>query len=118
MRRIMTISILFAVSLLIVGFVCTAYRVQAEDVPAGQAVFLAQKCNLCHAVSSAGIEAKIRSEKLAGGDLKGIGERRDADWIAKFVRKEIELDGAKHKKLFTGSDEELQTLIAWLQAQK
>jgi hypothetical protein len=29
-----------------------------------------------------------------------------------------ELDGKKHAKAFTGSDEELGALIAWLQAQK
>jgi mono/diheme cytochrome c family protein len=86
----------------------------------GKQIFLAQKCNLCHTVSSAGIEATTKSEKLKGPDLTvAMTEKmRDAEWINKFLRKKIELEGKKHAKEFKGSDEEIGALIAWLQKQK
>ena len=31
----------------------------------GKQIFLARKCNLCHTVSSAGIERTVKSEKVA-----------------------------------------------------
>ena len=80
-------------------------------------IFLAQKCNVCHSVQSAGIEAKTKSEKMKGPDLTGITSRRETDWIAKYVRKEVQLDGRDHKKEFKGSKEELAALISWLEGQ-
>jgi mono/diheme cytochrome c family protein len=84
----------------------------------GKQIFLAQKCNLCHSVSSAGIERTVKSEKVAGPDLTNTAAREDAGKLAKFLRKEGEVNGKKHGKAFTGSDEELGALITWLQAQK
>jgi len=84
----------------------------------GQQVFLAQKCNLCHSVESAGIASKTQSEKMRGPDLTGVTTRREPDWIAKFVRKKVDIEGQLHKKEFTGTDEELNALTAWLAKQK
>ena len=84
----------------------------------GKQIFLAQKCNLCHAVSSAGIEATTKSEKLKGPDLAGAAAKRDARLLGDFLRKKAAIDGKKHSKEFTGSDEELGALIAWLQKQE
>jgi len=81
----------------------------------GMAVFTAQKCNMCHAVASAGVEAKTTSEKMKGPDLGGIA--KDADWIAKFVKKEVQKDGADHKATYKGTDDELDAIIKWLAAQ-
>lgn len=86
--------------------------------PDGKKIFLAQKCNLCHSIEVAGIEATTKSEKLKGPDLAAtpfIGSRED---LAKFVRQTIQLDGKKHKKGFKGTDEELATLFDWLTAQQ
>ncbi len=84
----------------------------------GKQIFLDSKCNLCHTVSTADIEAKMKSGKMAGPDLANVGDRHEADWIAKWLRKEAEMDGQKHPKAFTGSDEELGALISWLMEQK
>lgn len=100
---------LFAVASLTPG-VAPAY---AEDAP-GQMVFMAQKCNTCHSVAAAGIEAKVQSEKMKGPDLSKVAADQDAEWLAKYVKKEADLDGKKHGKQFTGSDEELKALIDWL----
>jgi mono/diheme cytochrome c family protein len=82
----------------------------------GKAIFLAQKCNLCHSVPTAGITRTVKSEKMAGPDLVNVKE--DAAFLGKFLRKQADLNGKKHGKAFTGSDEELGALVAWIQAQK
>jgi mono/diheme cytochrome c family protein len=65
-------------------------------------------------VAAAGIEAKAKSEKLKGPDLGGVTERHERPWIEQYVRKQIEFNGAAHKKEFKGTDEELAALIDWL----
>jgi len=102
---------LFAVAFLTPG-VDPAF---ADDAP-GQAVFMAQKCNTCHSVEAAGIEAKMKSEKMKGPDLTKVATEHDAEWITKFLHKEIDMNGKKHGKSFTGSDEELQQLLDWFQS--
>ena len=78
----------------------------------GQAAFTAQKCNMCHSVPQADIEAKMKSEKLKGPDLPAAA--RDAEWLTGFLKREVQLNGADHKKEFKGTDEELQAIAAWL----
>ena len=82
----------------------------------GKALFLGNKCNTCHSVPTAGIERTTKSEKVAGPDLVNITE--SADTLTKFLRKQAQIKGKTHGKAFTGSDEELGALIAWIQAQK
>lgn len=84
----------------------------------GKQVFEAQKCSLCHDVSTVGIEAKMKSEKMKGPDLVNIADQHDAAWVAKYLAKKENLNGAPHKKEFTGTDEELQALVDWILAQK
>jgi hypothetical protein len=57
---------------------------------------------MCHAVSTVGIEAKVKSEKMKGPDLVGLS---DAAALAPYLRGETEMNGSKHKKKFKGSDE-------------
>lgn len=82
----------------------------------GKQIFMDQKCNLCHAVSTAGIEAKTKSEKMKGPDLVGLDA--DADTLVKFITGETEMNGAKHKKKATGSDAEVKALVDWILSQK
>jgi hypothetical protein len=84
---------------------------------AGQELFLAQKCNMCHAVAKAGIEAKTKSEKMKGPELPA--RSYDAAELGKFLAKEGQIDDKDHKgKAFKMSEEELATLVAWLEQQK
>lgn len=110
-------TLTMALSLLVLGAIFVVAPVAAEDGD-GKAVFEAQKCDLCHAVSSAGIEATTKSEKLKGPDLTGVGDRFEKDWIVKYIKKEADKDGKPHTKPFKGSDEELQALVDWLLEQK
>jgi mono/diheme cytochrome c family protein len=82
--------------------------------PDGKQVFLDQKCNMCHAVSSAGISP---TSKIKAPDLAGLASKEDPAWITKFLKKEADKNGKKHIKPFTGSGEDLAAVVAWLQKQ-
>lgn len=108
-------ALILTFAFLAIGAICVAASAASGD---GKAVFEAQKCNTCHSVSSAGIQAKTTSEKMKGPDLTGVGERHPREWIVQYVRKEADKDGKKHATAFKGSDEELQALVDWLLEQK
>ena len=84
----------------------------------GKAVFLAQKCETCHSVSTAGITATTKSEKMKGPDLVGVVQAHDPAWVKDFVQKKIDKSGKKHAKQFKGTEEELTALVDWLAAQQ
>jgi mono/diheme cytochrome c family protein len=114
-----TLSALVAIALIATLYPVTTARAAGDQGALdGKAIFLSQKCNLCHSVSSAGIEATIKSEKMRGPDLVTVSKDHDAAWVEKFLKKEVELDGKKHGKEFKGSDEELKALADWIVAQK
>jgi hypothetical protein len=58
----------------VLGLVALLYATPSAGAPTptttdkvtfdGKEIFLAQKCDLCHTVSSAGIEAKTKSDKM------------------------------------------------------
>ena len=108
-----TVSVVVAVLLLAAFYSGPAAGQAKLD---GKAIFLAQKCNMCHSVPPAGITATTKSEKMKGPDLVNIKE--DAKILTDFLRKKADIKGKKHTKAFTGSDEELGALVAWIQAQK
>ena len=78
---------------------------------AGQELFVAQKCTICHSVDSAGIE---QTSKMKGSDLSGVADRRDRAWLKGYLLKEIELDGKAHKKAIKLEDAELEQLLDFL----
>lgn len=116
-----TLSVIATVTLLAILYSGAGMVPAAEAQPKvldGKAIFLAQKCNMCHMVSTAGIEATTKSEKMKGPDIAANTSKLDATALTKFLRKQGDLNGKKHTKAFTGSDEELGALIAWMQKQK
>ncbi len=108
-----TLSVLLTVILLAVLYSGPAAGQAKLD---GKAIFMAQKCNMCHSVPPAGIVRTTKSDKVAGPDLVNI--KTDAGTLTKYLRKQADVNGKKHVKAFTGSDEELGALVAWIQAQK
>ena len=107
---------LFAVALFGTGYGATPAA--AAAAPDGKAIFLGQKCNLCHSVSAAGIERTTKSEKVAGPDLTTATAKHDKAFLTKFLKKEETVDGKKHGKEWKGTDAELSTLIDWLKEPK
>ena len=90
----------------------------AEDAP-GKAVFMAQKCNMCHNVPEAGITRTTQSEKVAGPDLAGDNAGKPASFFAQFLKKEVpNQEGNKHKKEWKGTDDELKQVTEWLASLK
>ncbi|HXU34106.1 MAG TPA: c-type cytochrome [Thermoanaerobaculia bacterium] len=90
----------------------------AGAAPDGKAIFLAQKCNLCHSIAAAGITQT--SDKMKAPDLTGKVKAADSPQLIKFLRK-LEPGGEKnkkHAKEFKGTDEEIQAVLDWLVAQK
>jgi rubrerythrin len=106
---------MWVAAVVLFGAVASVEAARAEG-PAGQELFLAQKCDMCHSVSTVGIEAKTKSAAMAGGDLVDLDH--EADWLTQYLKKETQLDDKDHKKEFKGTDEELQTLVQWLLEQK
>ena len=96
------------------GPVAGAAPAAPADKLDGKAIFLAQKCNLCHAVSSAAIVRTSKSEKMKGPDLAGVGKRREAAWMRRWLTKEESVNGKKHLYTLKGTPQELDALIAWL----
>jgi mono/diheme cytochrome c family protein len=91
----------------------------ADGAPAGAAtdgkqIFLDQKCNMCHAVSSAAIKP---TSKIKAPDLAGLASKEDAASIKKYLKKESDKNGKKHLKPFSGTDAQLDAVVAWLQKQ-
>ncbi len=83
-----------------------------ETAKDGKTVFLEQKCNLCHAIQSQGVEHKLKTSKAP--DLSSVGLDRDAAWIKRWLHKEEELHGKKHAKNYQGTDEDTEAIAGWL----
>lgn len=101
---------------LIAGILCYNVPGLVATPNDGKAIFLDQKCNMCHSVSTAGITATTKSEKMRGPDL--INLKHDAEFLGSYLRKTKDIDGKKHMKATTASDNDLSTLISWLLEQK
>ena len=110
-----TVSVLAAVVLLAVFYSGPANGA-AAPAKDGKQVFLAQKCNVCHSVSSAGIAKTMKS--MTAPDLTNLAASQDAATLTKYLHKQVEINGKKHGKAFTGTEEDLAAVISWLQQQK
>jgi Cytochrome c len=97
----------------VAGLALTA-SVAGDETDAKTLFVETHKCNLCHSVSAADIEAKTKSDKMQGPDLSGLKTDKNRAEIVAFVKKESDMDGASHKKEFKGTDEELNAILDWL----
>jgi len=101
---------------MVIGVPLLLWSTAAFAAPDGKQVFLNQKCNTCHSVSSAGIEATIKVEKDKGPDLTGVAS--DKAKLKDYLLQKSEMNGKKHSKKIGGTDEEVNALLDWLAAQK
>lgn len=103
----------------------------AAAEPAGKALFVANKCNGCHSIKTQGIgvdeaakagaeegEEEVGKDEKQPPDLSEVGVKGDAKFLDGFLRKQLTLNGKKHKRRFPGTKEERATLIAWLMTLK
>jgi hypothetical protein len=86
---------------------------------AGKDLFVGQKCNKCHKVSTEAIAPLKDKDDII--DLAGVGSGHEVAWFKQWLRKEIDKDSqvkigekVKHKGSWKGTDAELDTITAWL----
>ena len=79
------------------GFAFTIADDKSDD---GKKVFVDNKCNMCHTVTSAGIESK----KSDAVDLSTVGKDRTVEFLTKYLKKEAKLNDKDHKSSFKGTD--------------
>ncbi len=100
----------------VAGLLSSAGQFTPSGAGSGKDIFLKSKCSKCHTITSQGIEREgtaPTSGKLPP-DLSGVGLKHNAEWMEKWLLKEQEMNGKKHLKKFSGSDEELESLTNWL----
>jgi mono/diheme cytochrome c family protein len=109
MKHILVLIIGIAVS---VGPVLSGpVALGAEGSPEnGKEVYDAKKCGLCHTVDGSGGKK--------GGDLSDVGDKRDAEWLTKYMKDPKSLMPEAKMPAFKGSDEQLQDLVAYLMSLK
>lgn len=93
------------------GFAFTIADDKSDD---GKKVFVDNKCNMCHTVTSAGIESK----KSDAVDLSTVGKDRTVEFLTKYLKKEAKLNDKDHKSSYKGTDEDLAKLVEWLSTLK
>jgi mono/diheme cytochrome c family protein len=103
-----------SITLMLMFAICVGSIALAADTApaAGQKLFMDKKCNTCHSIDSLKITKKLASSKAP--DLSNVGAERNAEWIAKWLKKEVDHNGKKHSAPFTGTPEETKTLSDWL----
>ena len=106
-------AITFTAAVLVLGILGATAQIGAQEAAEGRKVFDQEKCGLCHAVASIGVEAKVKSDKMKGPDLGGY-ETEDKIFLFAYLRQEEKMDNKKHRRAAKSSDEELQALVDWL----
>ena len=89
------------------GFAFTIADQPGDD---GKKIFVDNKCNMCHTVTTAAIESK----KSDAVDLSTVGKDKTIEFLTKYLKKEAKLNDKDHKSAFKGSDEDLKVLVDWL----
>lgn len=88
---------------------------EGEKENPGKKIFKDNKCQSCHSIEAVGIKRKPNQKPP---DLSQVGSEKKADFIAAYLKKKESLNGVKHAISFKGSDEELETLVTWLESLK
>ena len=96
-------AVLFAASIL-----AAAASVAYAGADEGKALYQ-QKCKVCHSI--AGDAGKMADK---GGPLDGVGAKRDAEWLTKYLRDpKAAMPDAKMPKLKM-TDQELADYVAYM----
>ena len=94
----------------IVGLYGFAFTISDSKSDDGKKIFVDNKCNMCHVVTSMGIESK----KSDAVDLSKVGNEKTEEFLMKYLKKETKLNDKDHKSSFKGSDADLKILVDWL----
>lgn len=89
--------------------------VAADSQEAGKEVFVESKCGRCHGVTSEGIEP-TGSEKMQGPVLDQLPEKREKEWLIRYLERREKLQGKVHRSVWKGTEKELEALVDWLRS--
>lgn len=100
-------------SIIVLGglFLSAIVYLSAQDKPDGKQILESAKCLTCHGVASQNIEGKKKDKSV---DLSNVGSTQTAESLSTYLKKESEYNGKKHPVAYKGSDDEFETLKAWL----
>ena len=82
MKNLMIYLGLIVTIVALYGFAFTIADQKSDD---GKKIFVDNKCNMCHTVSSAGIESK----KSDATDLSAVGKDATQEFLLKYLKKEV-----------------------------
>lgn len=94
----------------IVGLFGFAFSFSQDQDLDGKKIFIDNKCNNCHTVTS----FDITSKKEDATDLSDAGSLGDAQLMKSYLLKEAKINDQGHKLKFKGTDAELEALVNWL----
>ncbi len=95
--------------LMAMGLTTSAF---ALDAAKAKTAYVKNGCQECHAVPSAKI---ARGKGDVASDLPRKDQKRDVNWNISYLdRKELGVDGKKHPRKFTGTDDEKKGISEWL----
>jgi hypothetical protein len=100
-----------------------------QEARADAELFDSKKCTRCHSIAVIDVEKKINprtGKKRRGPDLSGLGLKEyESDFLANFLQRKIkktsiyeEGEEVEHRPRYRGKEEDLRTIIAFLQTMK
>ena len=101
----------------------SASALASEEAKAseGKGLFMKYKCNSCHSVAVAHIKktkTSSGSSKHKPPDLSGVGLEREPEWMEGYLIGEETILGRHHPSRFKGTEDQRETLVAWLETLK
>jgi hypothetical protein len=94
----------------IVALFAFAFSFSQDQDLDGKQIFINNKCNNCHTVTT----MEITSKKDDATDLSNASKVGDANLIKSYLLKEVKINDQEHKLKFKGSEAELNALVNWL----
>ena len=105
MKALWIILVFCVISLFAPKVFCQSDNTDAKDI------FLAEKCQRCHSISSMNITNTGMKE---ASDLSAVGSDHNEEWLIKFLNREETVKGKKHLKNLKTEGTDIEKLAKWL----
>ena len=80
----------------------------------GQVIFTSSGCTTCHSITSRSIAKSTPKIVKGGPDLSAVGKRWKTRDLAPWLTQRLKRKGQPHPLKFSGGNDKLQVLVAWL----
>lgn len=88
------------------------YVKAADPTPDGKTLFTEKKCISCHSIESQKLTHTNANSKAP--DLSLVGDKHNAEFIGKYLKKEETINDKKHGMAFKGTDDEFKAIVSFL----